>query len=188
MRVFSAADGTKLQELRRGSDPARIYSLAFSHGDQPDWLAVSSDKGTAHVFSLAGGGRQPGARGGGGGGNGRGQQPGDGGDAGRGAQGRGNPLSSLSFVSVSARVGACALQGLLCCCCKARSGNESLQPQIVLPFTAVLPPRGRLVLHVRAVLCPAAAARHGTGACRLRQGGNHAAGGQQRRRLLQGHL
>lgn len=40
------------QELRRGADPARIYSLAFSKGNQPDWLAVSSDKGTVHVFSL----------------------------------------------------------------------------------------------------------------------------------------
>lgn len=38
------------QELRRGADPACIYSIAFSRGAQ--WLAVSSDKGTVHVFSL----------------------------------------------------------------------------------------------------------------------------------------
>lgn len=31
---------------------ACIYSLAFSKGEQPDWLAVSSDKGTIHIFSL----------------------------------------------------------------------------------------------------------------------------------------
>merc|ERR1712130_622433 len=52
VRVFNTSDGTKLQELRRGADPACIYSLAFSKGDNPDWLAVSSDKGTIHVFSL----------------------------------------------------------------------------------------------------------------------------------------
>ncbi len=30
IRVFSTGDGTKLQEVRRGSDPACIYSIAFS--------------------------------------------------------------------------------------------------------------------------------------------------------------
>lgn len=39
-----------MQELRRGSDPAMIYSLALSKGCE--WLAVSSDKGTVHVFAL----------------------------------------------------------------------------------------------------------------------------------------
>lgn len=37
-------------QLRRGADRAEIYSLAFSSTAQ--WLAVSSDKGTVHVFSL----------------------------------------------------------------------------------------------------------------------------------------
>ncbi|XP_065861306.1 autophagy-related protein 18a [Euphorbia lathyris] len=50
VRVFNAADGTLLQEVRRGADRAEIYSLAFSSTAQ--WLAVSSDKGTVHVFSL----------------------------------------------------------------------------------------------------------------------------------------
>ncbi|KAG5251815.1 autophagy-related protein [Salix suchowensis] len=36
--------------VRRGADRAEIYSLAFSSTAQ--WLAVSSDKGTVHVFSL----------------------------------------------------------------------------------------------------------------------------------------
>ncbi|KAE9611935.1 putative transcription factor WD40-like family [Lupinus albus] len=36
--------------VRRGADRAEIYSLAFSHTAQ--WLAVSSDKGTVHVFNL----------------------------------------------------------------------------------------------------------------------------------------
>ena len=37
-------------QVRRGADRAEIYSLAFSSTAQ--WLAVSSDKGTVHVFSL----------------------------------------------------------------------------------------------------------------------------------------
>lgn len=36
--------------MRRGADRADIYSLAFSTNMQ--WLAVSSDKGTVHVFHL----------------------------------------------------------------------------------------------------------------------------------------
>lgn len=51
IRVWNTADGMLLQELRRGSDPAVIYSVALSKGSE--WLAVSSDKGTVHVFALA---------------------------------------------------------------------------------------------------------------------------------------
>ncbi|XP_072997165.1 autophagy-related protein 18a-like [Typha latifolia] len=50
VRIFSTSDGTLLQEVRRGADRAEICSLAFSANMQ--WLAVSSDKGTVHVFSL----------------------------------------------------------------------------------------------------------------------------------------
>ncbi|KAJ6918192.1 hypothetical protein NC651_012430 [Populus alba x Populus x berolinensis] len=50
IRVFNALDGTLLQEVRRGADRADIYSLAFSSNAQ--FLAVSSDKGTVHIFSL----------------------------------------------------------------------------------------------------------------------------------------
>ncbi|KAF2307260.1 hypothetical protein GH714_025860 [Hevea brasiliensis] len=50
IRVFNAMDGSLLQEVRRGADRAEIYSLAFSSSAQ--WLAVSSEKGTVHVFSL----------------------------------------------------------------------------------------------------------------------------------------
>ncbi|CAL5425177.1 unnamed protein product [Camellia sinensis] len=38
------------KNVRRGADRAEIYSLAFSLTAQ--WLAVSSDKGTVHVFGL----------------------------------------------------------------------------------------------------------------------------------------
>ncbi|KAG1669019.1 hypothetical protein FOA52_000613 [Chlamydomonas sp. UWO 241] len=51
IRVWSTADGQLLQELRRGADPATVYSLALSRASE--WLAVSSHKGTVHVFSLA---------------------------------------------------------------------------------------------------------------------------------------
>lgn len=50
VRIFNTHDGTLLQELRRGSDRAEIYSLSFSSPSQ--WLAVSSDRGTIHVFGL----------------------------------------------------------------------------------------------------------------------------------------
>lgn len=50
VRVWNTADGQPLQELRRGADPAHIYSLALSRNC--DWLALSSDKGTVHVFAL----------------------------------------------------------------------------------------------------------------------------------------
>ncbi|KAI7757144.1 hypothetical protein M8C21_029497 [Ambrosia artemisiifolia] len=50
VRIFDTHDGTLLQEVRRGADRAEIYSLAFSSNIQ--WLAVSSDKGTVHVFNL----------------------------------------------------------------------------------------------------------------------------------------
>jgi WD40 repeat protein len=53
IRVFNTLDGTRLQELRRGADRAEIYSLAFSQ--DAHWLALSSDKGTVHVFSLRAG-------------------------------------------------------------------------------------------------------------------------------------
>lgn len=78
-----------LQELRRGADPACIYSLAFSRGDVPEWLAVSSDKGTVHVFSLAMGERAAKVQ----------QKAATNGTL---PPGTANPVSALSFVSVRA--------------------------------------------------------------------------------------
>lgn len=51
VRVWSTADGQLLQELRRGADQATVYSVALSRNCE--WLAVSSHKGTVHIFSLA---------------------------------------------------------------------------------------------------------------------------------------
>ena len=50
IRVFDTVSKARLFEFRRGADPAQIYSIVFSK----DWafLAVTSDKGTLHVFSL----------------------------------------------------------------------------------------------------------------------------------------
>ncbi|KAF1838233.1 WD40 repeat-like protein [Decorospora gaudefroyi] len=50
LKVYSFPSCTSLVELRRGLDPAAIFSLAFS----PDGstLAVTSDKSTLHIFDL----------------------------------------------------------------------------------------------------------------------------------------
>jgi len=50
VRVWDTVTGELLQELRRGADRAEIYSISFNFNSA--WLAVSSDKGTVHVFSL----------------------------------------------------------------------------------------------------------------------------------------
>ena len=50
IRVFDTNTGDRLVELRRGVERVDVYSIAFSANT--DWLAVSSDKGTVHVFSL----------------------------------------------------------------------------------------------------------------------------------------
>lgn len=50
VRVFDTATGTQLHELRRGADSADVHSLTFSPAGE--WLAVSSDKGTVHLFAV----------------------------------------------------------------------------------------------------------------------------------------
>ncbi|XP_009780637.1 autophagy-related protein 18a [Nicotiana tabacum] len=50
IRIFSTQDGTLLQEVRRGADRAEIHSVSFS--PTAEWLAVSSDKGTVHLFRI----------------------------------------------------------------------------------------------------------------------------------------
>ena len=79
------------QELRRGADPACIYSIAFSRGERPQWLALSSDKGTVHVFSLDPRQAVPEVRNG----------PSDAG------AGQRNPVSPFSFVSVRTLPACC---------------------------------------------------------------------------------
>lgn len=50
VRVFSTETGKIESELRRGSDRAVIFSIAFSFDNQR--ICVASDKGTVHVFQL----------------------------------------------------------------------------------------------------------------------------------------
>eukprot|EP00826_Nyctotherus_ovalis_P064971 TRINITY_DN953_c0_g1_i7.p2 TRINITY_DN953_c0_g1~~TRINITY_DN953_c0_g1_i7.p2 ORF type:complete len:372 (+),score=98.92 TRINITY_DN953_c0_g1_i7:82-1197(+) len=50
IRVFATKDGTQVQELRRGVDKAEIYSISFDRGCY--WLALTSDKGTVHIYAL----------------------------------------------------------------------------------------------------------------------------------------
>jgi WD40 repeat protein len=50
IRVFDTKTGKLLHELRRGAERADIYSISFHPSNQ--WIVVSSDKGTVHVFKL----------------------------------------------------------------------------------------------------------------------------------------
>lgn len=50
IRVYSTSNCAKLAELRRGIDPATIYSLAFSPSGR--FLASTSDKATLHIFDI----------------------------------------------------------------------------------------------------------------------------------------
>jgi len=50
VRIHDIITGVRLQELRRGADRAEIHSITFSPAS--DFLAVSSDKGTVHIFAI----------------------------------------------------------------------------------------------------------------------------------------
>ncbi|XP_043483225.1 WD repeat domain phosphoinositide-interacting protein 4-like [Leptopilina heterotoma] len=50
VRVWDSARRQLLVELRRGSDPATLYCITFSRDSE--FLSVSSDKGTIHIFAL----------------------------------------------------------------------------------------------------------------------------------------
>ncbi|GAA6043466.1 hypothetical protein JCM8097_000724 [Rhodosporidiobolus ruineniae] len=68
IRVFSVPNGDRLHEFRRGSYPAKIFSIAFNAAST--LLCVSSDTETVHIFKLTGkggGGKNGTASAGGGG-------------------------------------------------------------------------------------------------------------------------
>lgn len=50
LKIFRVENGNLIQELRRGSDSAGIYSLAF--GFNSKYLACSSSRETVHIFAL----------------------------------------------------------------------------------------------------------------------------------------
>ncbi|VDO99294.1 unnamed protein product [Soboliphyme baturini] len=51
IRLFSTKRGEKLHEVRRGSNPALIYSMNFNADSS--LMCVSSSRGTVHIFALA---------------------------------------------------------------------------------------------------------------------------------------
>ncbi|SAL98605.1 hypothetical protein [Absidia glauca] len=51
IRVFSIPDASKVYQFRRGSYPAKIYSMSFNLASS--LLCVSSDTETVHIFKLA---------------------------------------------------------------------------------------------------------------------------------------
>lgn len=57
IRVFGLPNGDKLYQFRRGSIPARIFSMAFN--TTSSLLCVSSATDTVHVFKLGGAQRRP---------------------------------------------------------------------------------------------------------------------------------
>lgn len=50
LRAFATANCVKVAELRRGIDPAFVFSIAISPNSS--MLAVTSDKSTLHIFDL----------------------------------------------------------------------------------------------------------------------------------------
>lgn len=61
IRVYSTSNCARIAELRRGIDPATIFSLAFSPSGA--MLACTSDKSTLHIFDIPNARRQPVSRG-----------------------------------------------------------------------------------------------------------------------------
>jgi WD repeat-containing protein 45 len=50
IRLFETVEGKPIQELRRGTDKAEIYSISFDK--LSNYIACSSDKGTIHIFAV----------------------------------------------------------------------------------------------------------------------------------------
>lgn len=52
LRVFSTSNKALIRELRRGTDQADIWSVAFLHPDRGEMVACASDKRTVHVWKV----------------------------------------------------------------------------------------------------------------------------------------
>lgn len=54
IRVFNIPDGKKLYALDRGLQKAEIYSISFANDNfkKSSMLAVTSNRGTLHIFNL----------------------------------------------------------------------------------------------------------------------------------------
>lgn len=51
IRIYNTTDGSLIQELRRGSEKADIYSIGFDL--QSNYIIVASDRGTVHLFAIS---------------------------------------------------------------------------------------------------------------------------------------
>jgi len=51
IRIFDTISGNPIGEFRRGALTAEIYNISFSPSSQ--WICVTSDKGTVHIYSLS---------------------------------------------------------------------------------------------------------------------------------------
>lgn len=49
-RIFSTETGQQIQELRRGTDQADVFSLSFDPVSK--YIGCTSDKGTIHIYSI----------------------------------------------------------------------------------------------------------------------------------------
>lgn len=50
IRIFNSLNGTFLQEVRRGTEKARIFSIDFYSSNSK--IVISSERGTVHVFNI----------------------------------------------------------------------------------------------------------------------------------------
>jgi WD40 repeat protein len=51
IRIWDTSTGEQVGKLRRGKDKAEVNCISFS--SDSEWLCVSSDRGTVHIFNLA---------------------------------------------------------------------------------------------------------------------------------------
>lgn len=50
IRIFNVIDGTRIKQVRRGTENAIIYSISFDINSK--YIVVTSDRATVHLFSI----------------------------------------------------------------------------------------------------------------------------------------
>ena len=50
IRIFNVIDGTRVKQVRRGTENAIIYSISFDMNSK--YIVVTSDRATVHLFSI----------------------------------------------------------------------------------------------------------------------------------------
>ena len=51
IRIFNSENGDLIREFRRGQEYVEIFNIVFSDNNQ--FFALSSNKGTIHIFSMS---------------------------------------------------------------------------------------------------------------------------------------